>query len=678
MCRFRLWHVGGACQGILPVMLYTCLKHMPSWRRSKVLFAIVCLAAAIAVSAAMPAVAHADGDRIHILMFKYSADCIVLESDGRFGVVDCAEDSYYPDGSDERYPWRDYISTEERSNTDQVIGYLDSIGANTENVEFLVGTHPHSDHIANAPQVIERYLPDRVYTPEYSDDYITEPSQLWDNLFVYDRLVEAAEANGSALIRHFYPDAPVTPEEGSDVGCSEFDLGSMHITLLNTDESYKETGVYGANAFSLGVLVEANGQRAFLAGDINNIPESSGGKSTEDNIAPLIGDVDVLKLGHHGNMNSNTANFLYTLSPEIAVQTGKSYQLVAESKDVLLELGSAYYCTDLALEQGVTEIIVELDAGGSYVSNVESMPMIKVHEEDGLAHAYLYGEPYAYTGWLSDATRYWYFDNSSVAAADAWVKIDGKWYRYDESSNPITGWFDEGEARYYLDAKGVMATGWKQIDGSWYYFGSNGVMQSGGWKKIDGSWYYLTSSGAAMTGWMKQGKVWYWFAPNAVMATGWKNIDGSWYLFDSSGGMKTGWQKVGGAWYYLDSKGAMITGWLKIDDVQYYFRDSGAAAVGWVRFGDDWYHFGSSGAMQTGWLKSGGTYCYLKSSGVMATGWQKVGGAWYWFKDSGTMQTGWLKLNGTWYYFKSSGAMVTGSQVIGGKQYRFSSSGAML
>jgi beta-lactamase superfamily II metal-dependent hydrolase len=307
-------------------------------------------------------------------MFKYAADCIILESDGRFGIVDCGDDAYYPDGTDTRYPWRASISQEARDNTSQVLSYLNSVGATPANVEFLVGTHPHSDHIGGAPQVIDRYKPARVYTPEYEDGYITSPSQLWDNLFIYDRFLAAAQGAGSSIIQRFDPAAPLVPESGSVLGCSEFDLGSMHITLLNTDESYKETGVYGANAFSLGVLVEANGQRAFLAGDINNIPESSGGKSSEDNLAPIIGKVDVLKLGHHGNPNSNTPDYLRTLAPSIAVQTGSSTRLVEETKNVLKQLDAKYYCADLARARGVYEIVVELASSGAYVSNTTPMP----------------------------------------------------------------------------------------------------------------------------------------------------------------------------------------------------------------------------------------------------------------------------------------------------------------
>ena len=51
----------------------------------------------------------------------------------------------YPDGSDPRYPWRANIAT--WGQEDQVRPYLDSLGVNSSNLDFFIGTHQHSDHI---------------------------------------------------------------------------------------------------------------------------------------------------------------------------------------------------------------------------------------------------------------------------------------------------------------------------------------------------------------------------------------------------------------------------------------------------------------------------------------------------------------------------------------------------
>lgn len=82
------------------------------------------------------------------------------------------------------------------------------------------------------------------------------------------------------------------------------------------------------------------------------------------------------------------------------------------------------------------------------------------------------------------------------------------------------------------------------------------------------------------TGWLKDGKTWYYLNQNGAMATGWQKVGGSWYYLAKSGAMKTGWQKVGGSWYYLKGSGAMAAKtWIG----DYYVDGSGAMATNcWI------------------------------------------------------------------------------------------------
>ena len=51
-----------------------------------------------------------DGEvRIHVMPYN-NTDAIIVECDGKFGVVDSGEDSLSPDGADERYPLRGGIT----------------------------------------------------------------------------------------------------------------------------------------------------------------------------------------------------------------------------------------------------------------------------------------------------------------------------------------------------------------------------------------------------------------------------------------------------------------------------------------------------------------------------------------------------------------------------------------
>lgn len=101
--------------------------------------------------------------KIHILTLDSGSNAIVLESvddNGQkiFGMVDSGEDWDYPDGSDPRYPLRSGITTS-TGYDDEVLSYLDSLGVTSDNLQFYVATHPHSDHIGTGDTIVRLVSP---------------------------------------------------------------------------------------------------------------------------------------------------------------------------------------------------------------------------------------------------------------------------------------------------------------------------------------------------------------------------------------------------------------------------------------------------------------------------------------------------------------------------------------
>lgn len=204
---------------------------------------------------------HAAGQaRIHYLTLPGSTEAILLECNGQFGMVDSGEDTDYPDGSDPRYPDRPGIAKTEGFES-EVIAYLYKCGVTSDNFEFYIGTHPHSDHIGSADEIIREFHPKRVYIQEYKDEYITNENSLWDNLYVYDQMLRAAQDTGATIIQNFDPDAPLYPEKISIQGIITWDDGenqdnirpdevTVILTNLNTSEittcqsTPDETGVW--------------------------------------------------------------------------------------------------------------------------------------------------------------------------------------------------------------------------------------------------------------------------------------------------------------------------------------------------------------------------------------------------------------------------------------------------
>ena len=171
------------------------------------------------------------GNRIHFIntKAKSGSDAILLESNGHYALIDMGEDYDFPDGNDPRYPSRWGISMRNyQVLEDRLIRHLDQIGV--KKLDFIIGTHVHSDHIGGADEILNRYQVDKFYLKKYSDERITSHWGLWDNLFNYDNALRAAQKRGVTLIQN------ITDED------SHFKLGDMDIQLYNYKNEYDADG----------------------------------------------------------------------------------------------------------------------------------------------------------------------------------------------------------------------------------------------------------------------------------------------------------------------------------------------------------------------------------------------------------------------------------------------------
>lgn len=236
------------------------------------------------------------GGRIHFLNTGNS-DAILLESDGKFALIDCGEDSDNPRG---------FKSLDLDGYEDFVVDYLNYFCKDKSgqiNLEFIMGTHSHSDHIGGFDTVIMQdnvHIKKAYFKKYYEDRIIEEEVEDWDNKEMYEDVINAVNEKKIELIQ--------------DLTDVSFKFGSFNITVFNGEEP-KEGEKVGENENSLAVLVEKDGYRVMLSGDLNNLD------GDEERIAPEVGKVDVLKLGHHGYSHSSTKNYIDALSPNIAIQT---------------------------------------------------------------------------------------------------------------------------------------------------------------------------------------------------------------------------------------------------------------------------------------------------------------------------------------------------------------------
>ena len=572
--------------------------------------------------------------RIHVLTTTGSADAILLESRGVFAMIDGAEGIGAPDGKDPRYPLRSGVVPGWVGDTDWVLGYMSKHGVTSSNLAFYLGTHAHSDHIDNADEIIRKFRPKVIFSPEYSDKWITNPDGLWDNQWVYDHMVDAAKWAQKTYGAQF-----VQKVDGYN---THVQLGDMDVQLIPFDpnETYKVTGTTDANLMGWGAKVSAFGRSAFLAADLMDTEADwSKHNGFEVRVAQVVGKVDMLKAGHHGLRSSNFPPFMEALDPTAIIQTGsESYTPDNLTEKVIhgdvlwapmSEVGSA----------GIASVIATFSSAGISYSDFSAASWGHEYgQESPRAWWFKGGRPAATTGWWKGASGSWYyFAGKPSAEASTWVYDGGQWYWMDYSGAMVSSELvDTGKGLYYLD--------------------SAGHPSGNGWMQIKGKWYYL-HDGRAHNGWLYDGGFWYW-------------LDGR------SGDMATGWTSVQGSWYYMRSSGAMVTGWLDGGGTWYYLHSSGAMAIGWLYDHGSWYYFGSEGMMARGWFSDGSAVYYAAPSGAMATGWLYSNGAWYYLGSSGARATGWVLDGGTWYYLSYDGQMVTGRHYIDGRYSVFTDSGA--
>ncbi len=159
-------------------------------------------------------------------------------------------------------------------------------------IDILVLTHPHEDHVAGMPLLLERYRIGRIY-----ETGMRGPGPGYR---AFERDLAGRDAPPRALLstgarialddvrfRVLWPDPGRVPREPPDAG-------------------------RGINDVSVVLLGEVAGRRFLLTGDV------------EDDVDPLLASrglppVDILKVAHHGSATASTPAFLDAVRPIVAI-----------------------------------------------------------------------------------------------------------------------------------------------------------------------------------------------------------------------------------------------------------------------------------------------------------------------------------------------------------------------
>lgn len=214
-----------------------------------------------------------------------------------------------------------------------VADYIRSQGI--DKIDYLVGTHPHSDHIGGLDTVIDELEIGKIYMPKASSDTKT-----------FSDVLDAVERKGLSV-------------NSAKAGVEVLNDGDLSVTFA----APVRTEYKSLNNVSAVVKIVYKGSSFLFTGDAE---EQAEGDITADVRA------DVLKVGHHGSSTSSSWDFLDRVKPSCAVIScgeGNDYgHPHTETLEKLSDIGAAVYRTDL---DGTVIIETQGDGYTVYTENSE-------------------------------------------------------------------------------------------------------------------------------------------------------------------------------------------------------------------------------------------------------------------------------------------------------------------
>lgn len=158
-------------------------------------------------------------------------------------------------------------------------------GRGVKKIDFIVGTHPHEDHIGSLDDVIKNFEIGEVIMPEATT-----------NTRVFYNLLQTIKDRGLVIKK-------------ARTGERIFEEGGLSAELLAPHKKEYES----LNNFSAVILLKFQGIAFLLTGDAEEESEKeilSAGYNVK---------AQVLKISHHGSISSTTSKFLQAVSPAYAV-----------------------------------------------------------------------------------------------------------------------------------------------------------------------------------------------------------------------------------------------------------------------------------------------------------------------------------------------------------------------
>lgn len=178
-------------------------------------------------------------------------------------------------------------------------------------LDYVIGTHPHEDHIGGLDNVIDAFDIGTIYMPKVQA-----------NTKTFEDVLDSISNKGLTI---------TAPQIGD-----KFQVGNANCEVMSIGEDSSNL-----NSTSIVIRMEYNNKSYLFMGDAEKINES----------AREWPETDILKVGHHGSSTSSSQRFLNQVKPKIAIiqlGTGNKYGHPHDEVIKRLEkMSVAIYRTDL-------------------------------------------------------------------------------------------------------------------------------------------------------------------------------------------------------------------------------------------------------------------------------------------------------------------------------------------
>lgn len=180
-------------------------------------------------------------------------------------------------------------------------------------IDIVIGTHPHEDHIGGMNYIIDSFDIGKIYLPDVTS-----------NAKFFEKLLDSIESKDYKI------SVPKIDEK--------IKLNNLVFNVLSVDDNDKNI-----NDCSIVLKLNYLDTKYLFMGDAS--------KSVEKKLLDKDIKADVIKIGHHGSSYSSSKKFLESVNPNIAIiSVGKDNKYKHPTKSVLETLNNLnikYYRTDI-------------------------------------------------------------------------------------------------------------------------------------------------------------------------------------------------------------------------------------------------------------------------------------------------------------------------------------------